>query len=185
MKATVNELWSRGEKVTCGVVTKDTRVEWSWVIFVEIVMSNGHTLVNRREQLPYWRLIQEVSQVSHSFIKSVGYIPVLHCTCEHIHANVFRNVGLWQLWGFVLWKGGWISRGFIFKVEGKTVFSLNAVVSYSCFEKRATMFVKLCISKYIWLLFYKSLFTAQCSTCIDSLLFKTFCDCRTINVVTM
>ena len=29
MKATVNELWSRGEKVTCGVVTKDTRVQWS------------------------------------------------------------------------------------------------------------------------------------------------------------
>ena len=99
-------------------------------------MSNRHTLVNRRGQLPYWRLIQEVSQVSHSFIKSVGYIPVLHCTCEHIHANVFRNVRLWQLWRFVLWKGGWISRGFIFKVEGKTVFLFNAVVSYSCFEKK-------------------------------------------------
>ena len=64
-------------------------------------MSNGHTLLNRREQFPYWSLIQEVSQVSHSFTKFVGYIPVLHCTCEHIHANVFRNVGLRQLWGFV------------------------------------------------------------------------------------
>ena len=135
MKATVNELWSRGEKVTCGVVTKDTRVQWPWVILVEIVMSNGHTLLNRREQFPYWSLIQEVSQVSHSFTKFVGYIPVLHCTCEHIHANVFRNVGLRQLWGFVFWKGGWISRRFIFKVEGKTVFSFNAVVSCSCFEK--------------------------------------------------
>ena len=27
MRATVNELWSKGEKVTCGVVTKDTRVQ--------------------------------------------------------------------------------------------------------------------------------------------------------------
>lgn len=38
-----------------------------------------------------------------------------------IHTNVFRNVGLWHTWWFVLWKGSeWIPSRSFYQVEGNS-----------------------------------------------------------------
>lgn len=83
-RAQASELWVKGEKVTCGYISEDTRVKDVWEQMLRCTSRKSPT-----EVYPY---------IFFCLCVCAGGVQIHICDGLHLHPDELWDVGLWYIW---------------------------------------------------------------------------------------